>query len=63
MTNEPKSMSRYVLTATLIVAPLLYFIAAHVDQRVAPVSGYVAQVYGVAQDSKLAQANVNHAAR
>lgn len=56
MTNEPKSLSHYLLTATLIVAPVLYFISAHVDEKVAPVSGYIAQTYGVAvKESQIAQ--------
>lgn len=63
MNHEPKSLSRYLAAAFLFVAPVLYFISAHVDQKVAPVSGYVAQVYGVAQDSKLAQAEQAAVAR
>jgi len=47
MTNEPKSLSHYLFAAALIVVPVLGFISAHVDTKVAPVSGYVAQVYGV----------------
>ena len=47
MTNEPKSLSRYFLVAMLFVAPVMVFITSHVDTKVAPVSGYVAQVYGV----------------
>lgn len=63
MTNEPKSLSRYLVIATLMVAPVLYFIDAHVDSKVAPVSGYIAQVYGVAQDRTLAQAATIEAVR
>ena len=56
MHDEPKSMIRYLAMAALAVAPVLYFISAHVDQKVAPVSGYVVQTFGVtAQDSKLAR--------
>ncbi|MGH6622734.1 MAG: hypothetical protein ACREBN_02125 [Burkholderiaceae bacterium] len=47
MTNEPKSLSHYLFIATLIVAPVMAFITTHVDTKVTPVSGYVAQVYGV----------------
>ncbi len=64
MHDQPKPLGRYVGIAAIIVTPLLYFISAHVDQRVAPVSGYVAQTYGAAPgDSKLARAGKAVAAR
>jgi hypothetical protein len=56
MHEQPKSLGRYVGIAAIIVTPLLYFISAHVDHKVVPVSGYVAQTYGVAPgDSKIAR--------
>lgn len=53
MTNEPKSLSLYLAIAAVLVAPLLYFTSAHVDEKVAPVGSYVAQAYGAAQDITL----------
>ena len=47
MHEEPKSMLRYVAVALILVAPVLYFIASHVDTKVAPLSGFVAQTVGV----------------
>ena len=52
MHEEPKSMLRYVAIAIVLVAPLLYLISAHVDKKVAPVSGFVAQTLGVAAGEK-----------
>lgn len=64
MHDEPKSILRYVAAAALLVAPLLYFVSTHIDTKVAPVSGYVAQTYGVAvKESRLAQTHKAAAVR
>ena len=52
MHEEPKSMLRYFAIAIVMVAPLLYFISAHVGEKVAPVSGFVAQTLGVTAGEK-----------
>ncbi|MGH6624588.1 MAG: hypothetical protein ACREBN_11470 [Burkholderiaceae bacterium] len=47
MTNEPKSLGRYIAVATLVVIPAFLAFSSHVETKVAPVASYVAQVYGV----------------
>jgi len=56
MTNEPKSMTRYLAVAFAVVVPVLAFISSHVETKVAPVSSYVAQVYGVQAPTQVAAA-------
>lgn len=58
MHEEPKSMLRYVAIALVLVVPTLYFISAHVDKKVAPVSGFIAQTLVVTPgNSQLATAD------
>ena len=63
MYDEPKSMLRYVPVAIALITPLLYFISSHVNEKVAPLSAFVAQIHGVPQNNGLAQAEKYSAIR
>jgi hypothetical protein len=54
MHAEPKSLSRYLAVAALVVIPAFVAFSAHVETRVAPVASYVAQVYGVQAPTQIA---------
>ena len=54
MNTEPKSLSRSIAMAAVVVIPAFVAFSVHVETKVAPVASYVAQAQGVQAPTQIA---------